>query len=120
LARRLRLGGRLLAKRDCVNVEFYRRLIDVLERHRLVRAPATTHREFALRAAEFLSAQPETQALAAVPHRVVDSFHRVRFGHESIAREHEAELLAAVSDLEARIEGANGSNGERSQSKSPR
>lgn len=115
LARRLRFRRRGSEDRGRVTVELYRRLVDVLEHHRVVRSPATTHREFARQASEILASRAETQAVAQVPPRVVDVFHRIRFGHESVVPEQEAELLAAVSDLEARMNGGNGNGKHRAR-----
>lgn len=87
---------------------------------RVVRPPATTHGEFARRASEFLASRPDTRAMAEIPNRVVDVFHRIRFGHETVVPEQEAELFAAVSDLEARMNGANGTGARHSADRTSR
>jgi hypothetical protein len=110
LARRFRGQGRSAENGQRVEVEFYRRLIEVLQESDLVRSPSSTHREFAGLARRRLAAQPHTRDVAEVPERIVDWFHRVRFGHEPMAPERETELTAAIAQLRTCLERGNGAS----------
>ena len=107
LMRRFRWGRQSADNGQTIEVEFYRRLVEVLERHQLIRPPASTHLEFASLAGQNLAMQPHTQSVAGIPGRVIESFQRVRFGHEALAPEQEAELLTSISELEKCIERGN-------------
>jgi hypothetical protein len=77
---------------------FYRRLAQLLAEYDLERTTAETQKEFAARAARFLTGNgAQTQPVAEVPQRVVEAFYRVRFGHGEL----DAETLQGLeSDLD--------------------
>jgi transglutaminase-like putative cysteine protease len=88
-------------------VTFFLRLVRLLSRSGLERAPAETQREFARRAASFLAARPPaSDTVASVPEQVVDAYYRVRFGHRPLDDEAVAWLDARLDDLERSLEPA--------------
>jgi hypothetical protein len=83
---------------------FYRRMVQLLARCELVRTPAETQREFALRARAFLARQaPTLQQVAEVPQEVVAAFYRVRFGHLELEPASLQELDDRLDELEVRL-----------------
>ncbi len=86
-------------------VGFYRRLVLLLARHDLKRAPAETQGEFARRAFRFLRGRDDgdRQDVAALPEKVVEAFYQVRFGRRELSPEALAELDASLDALEARL-----------------
>ena len=82
---------------------FYRRLVALLARLPVRRAPGQTARELAADAAEQLNHGGPQAAVAELPGEIVEAYYRVRFGlaaldsHEQAAIEHAlAELSPAV------------------------
>jgi hypothetical protein len=84
-----------------IGVQFYRRLVTLLEEYGLERPPAETPREFATRAAIFLSGQGSaTEAVADVPPLVVDAFYQIRFGEHTIREDDFDRVTARLDALE--------------------
>jgi transglutaminase-like putative cysteine protease len=83
---------------------FYRRMAHLLSRLELERTPSETQGEFAARASRLLSGRgvPE-QTVAEVPHRVVEAFYRVRFGHLELESASLQTLNAQLDALEASL-----------------
>lgn len=83
---------------------FYRRLVQLLSGFELQRGPAETQNEFAVRAARFLAGKgARTEAVAAVPSRIVDAFYRVRFGRQDLDPETLSSLEHDLDALENRL-----------------
>jgi hypothetical protein len=103
--RRRRLSGsKSEGSTESAGILFYRRLLHVLSGYGLERPPAETPREFARRAAVFLSGHGSgTEAVADVPPLVVDAFYRIRFGDHTIGDDDFAHVTARLDALEARI-----------------
>ena len=80
----------------------YARLLELLGRQGLRRAPAETPLEFARSARERLF-NHSVVAAADVPAQVVASFYAVRFGQRAIAQADEARLMAGLDSLERAI-----------------
>jgi transglutaminase-like putative cysteine protease len=103
-------------------VEFYRRLEQVLARLRLGRKRGQTPREFAVEAGGRLADQPERQPLAALPRRIVEAFYRVRYGGQTLSSQDMALVDTALAELEVRlapdprVDGLLGRNGSRNGS----
>ncbi len=82
-------------------VAFFLRLVRMLSRTGLERAPAETQREFARRASTFLTQRPTNRdGLATVPEQVVDAYYRVRFGQRPLPPETVSWLDQRLDDLE--------------------
>jgi transglutaminase-like putative cysteine protease len=85
---------------------FYRRLAQLLSGYELLRTPAETQKEFALRASRFLTTQgPRTQAVAGVPEKIVRAFYQVRFGHQDLDQDTLLELEQDLDLLQSRLGG---------------
>jgi hypothetical protein len=88
-----RLGGRR------VEIEFYRRLENLLARHGLVREPAQTQREFAAAAGACLAAVTGKGRLESLPGVVADAFYRVRFGRQPLDNLQAQTVEQALAEL---------------------
>ncbi len=85
-------------------VAFYGRLLRLLGEFGLERPPAETPREFARRAAVFLSGHGSgTDVVADVPPLVVDAFYRFRFGDHTLGDDNSSHVNARLDALEARL-----------------
>ena len=73
-------GSRRRRARRTVQVEFYRRLENLLARRGLVRVPGQTQREFAAVAGVRLAMTTGEHRMADLPALVADAFYLVRFG----------------------------------------
>jgi transglutaminase-like putative cysteine protease len=83
---------------------FYRRMAQLLSRLELERTPSETQGEFAARASRVLAGRgQQEQSVAEVPHRVVDAFYRVRFGHLELEPASLQRLNAQLDALEASL-----------------
>jgi hypothetical protein len=80
-------------------VEFYRRLEAILARRNLMRSPAQTQREFALRVGDELATDPQTIQVAAIPRRIAELFYRVRFGREHLDEQHLDAVERGLAEL---------------------
>jgi transglutaminase-like putative cysteine protease len=90
-------------------IEFYRRLEELLARHDLLRTPGQTQREFAHLAGGQLAESPVTQRVALVPRQIVEAFYRVRFGRRPLDN-HEAQAVEqALAELAGALDGARAS-----------
>ncbi len=87
-----------------VGILFYRRLVGLLAELGLERPPAETPREFARRAAIFLSGRGlGTEAIADVPPLVVDAFYQIRFGEHTIRDDDFEHVNARLDALELHL-----------------
>lgn len=85
-------------------IAFHGRLLRLLAEVGLERPAAETPREFARRAAIFLSGNGSgADAVADVPPLVVDAFYRVRFGEHVLPPDQLAHLDARLDALEAHL-----------------
>ena len=85
-------------------VAFHARLLRLLGELDLIRPPAETPREFARRAAIFLSGHGTgADAVADVPPLVVDAFYRIRFGEHVLNPRDLDHLDARLDALEAHL-----------------
>ena len=85
-------------------IYFYRRLLKLLGEYGLDRPPAETPREFARRAAIFLSGHGSgTEGVADVPAVVVDAFYQIRFGDHTIRDDDFERITARLDALEAHL-----------------
>lgn len=83
---------------------FYRRLAQLLADYDLERSPAETQNEFALRASRFLSSRlAGVQEVAYVPHKIVEAFYQVRFGHRDLDADRLRILEEDLDLLQARL-----------------
>lgn len=100
---RARLGALQAAdeKRN-PEVAFFLRLVRLLARSGLERAPSETQREFARRASSFL-AQQSGNGLSKVPDKVVDAFYSVRFGQMTLDPESVQTLDEQLDALESAL-----------------
>jgi hypothetical protein len=107
-APRLWPGAAPIAGDDGRRVEFYRRLVALLRRRGLRRAPGQTPYEFATEAANRLAGTPGLEHLASCPQQVVRAFYQVRFGHQPLDnRQQEAveHSLSSLADGSRRLSG---------------
>ncbi len=81
-------------------VEFYRRLENVLQRHEIQRPRNQTQREFALVAGARLADRSVTRAVAGVPGQVAGAFYRVRFGQATLDKSEADAVEHALIRLE--------------------
>jgi len=65
-------------------VEFYERLVRILERYGVRRGGQQTPLEFALAAGAELVADNYTRTHATLPRRIVEMYYRVRFGRHAL------------------------------------
>ena len=77
-------GEAAFALDDSRRVQFYQRLIALLRKRGMRRAPGQTPYEFAAAAAGRLAATPGLEHLAPCPEQVVLAFYQVRFGHQPL------------------------------------
>jgi transglutaminase-like putative cysteine protease len=83
---------------------FYRRMAQMLADYDLERTSAETQREFAVRAARFLTGHgAQTESVAEVPQRVVEAFYRVRFGRGDLDPDTLQELESNLDLLQSRL-----------------
>ncbi len=85
--------------RDDERVEFYRRLVALLRKHGLRRAPGQTPYEFATTAAARLAATPGLEHLAPCPKQVVLAFYQIRFGHQPLDNHQQETVEYALGEL---------------------
>ena len=81
-------------------LEMYRRLEVTLARQGLVRHPAQTAHEFAVAAGGDLAEHIEHRRVAHLPRRIVDVFHRVRFGGRTLDNLEAEAVEHALAELE--------------------
>jgi hypothetical protein len=81
-------------------LEMYRRLEVTLARQGLVRHPAQTAHEFAVAAGGDLAEHIEHRRVAHLPRRIVDAFHRVRFGGRTLDNLEAEAVEHALAELE--------------------
>ena len=81
-------------------LEMYRRLEATLARQGLVRHPAQTAHEFAVAAGGDLAEHIEHRRVAHLPRRIVDVFHRVRFGGRTLDNLEAEAVEHALAELE--------------------
>ncbi len=92
-------GAVPMAGDDGRRIEFYRRLVALLRKHGLRRAPGQTAYEFATEAATRLAGTPGLEHLAAWPPQIVRAFYQVRFGHQPLERRQREAVEQALSEL---------------------
>ena len=104
LARRMARGDRSDPSSQAVGNSFFRRLLQLLESSGVTRPAAETPREFARRAAVFLSGQNLGHEIVAdVPPLVVDAFYRTRFGDHPLTEADHRHLIARLDALEHQL-----------------
>jgi hypothetical protein len=81
-------------------LEIYRRLESVLARRGLARHPAQTAYEFAVSAGGELAERAEHRRVAQLPRRIVEIFHRVRFGGRTLDKLEADAVEHALAELE--------------------
>jgi hypothetical protein len=81
-------------------LEMYRRLESALMRHGLSRQPQQTAYEFAVIAGGELAEQIEYRRVAHLPRRIVEVFHRVRFGGRTLDNSEAEAVEHALCELE--------------------
>ncbi|WP_435006301.1 transglutaminase TgpA family protein [Tundrisphaera lichenicola] len=97
-------GSKSSESSDSAGIVFYRRLLHLLAGYGLERPPAETPREFARRAAIYLSGHGSgAEAVSDVPPLVVDAFYRIRFGEHTISDEESHHVTARLDALESRL-----------------
>jgi protein-glutamine gamma-glutamyltransferase len=100
--RRLRPGSIAGSAGEQIEVDFHRRLGDLLARHGLRRRPGETQREFAQFAGSRLAQRLGKPALAPLPGEIVDAFYQVRFGRlplDNPGRQAVEQALARLDEL---------------------
>ena len=84
---------------------YFQRMTGLFKRAGLVRNPAETPREFALRAEGFLKQSGLTEdGLAAVPHNITESLYQVRFGKYSQSHETAERFTSDLDLLEQKLQ----------------
>ena len=86
-------------------LEMYRRLEVTLARQGLVRHPAQTAHEFAVAAGGDLAEHIEHRRVAHLPRRIIDVFHRVRFGGRTLDNVEAEAVEHALAELERALRG---------------
>ena len=76
---------RELAQRRAITVEFYARLLHLLQRFGLTEIQTLTPREFALRAEEQFQSRFHTAGITGTTLALVESFYAVRFGDQPLS-----------------------------------
>jgi len=100
MLRRLGLVGASGGGRETPVLEMYRRLEAALARQGFQRQPSQTAYEFALAAGGELAEHIEHRRVAHLPRRVVETFHRVRFGGRTLDNSEAQALEHALGELE--------------------
>ncbi|MDY0170456.1 MAG: DUF4129 domain-containing protein, partial [Thermoguttaceae bacterium] len=75
------------------------RLVALLRRRGLRRAPGQTPYEFATEAANRLAGTPGLEHLASCPQQVVLAFYQVRFGHQPLDNRQQEAVEHALGEL---------------------
>jgi transglutaminase-like putative cysteine protease len=101
--RKLGIVGPGRARDEAPTLEMYRRLEAALARQGLTRQPAQTAFEFAAVAGGELADRPEHRGVAHLPRRVVEVFHRVRFGGRTLDNSEVQALEHALCELERNL-----------------
>ncbi len=76
---------RELAQRRAITVEFYARLLHLLQRFGLADIQTLTPREFALRAEEQFQSRFHSAGITGIALALVESFYAVRFGDQTLS-----------------------------------
>lgn len=100
MLRKLGIVGRGRAHDELPTLEMYRRLELALARQGLTRQPAQTAFEFAVAAGGELAERLEHRGVAHLPRRVIEVFHRVRFGGRTLDNSEAQALEHALCELE--------------------
>lgn len=98
--RKLGIVGPGRAHDELPTLEMYRRLEVALARQGLTRQPAQTAFEFAALAGGELAERLEHRGVAHLPRRVIELFHRVRFGGRTLDNSEAQALEHALCELE--------------------
>ncbi len=91
---------RELAQRRAITVEFYARLLHLLQRFGLADIQTLTPREFALRAEEQFQSRFRTAGITGIAFALVESFYAVRFGDQPLS----ADQLNTIDQQLGRLE----------------
>jgi hypothetical protein len=88
------------------DIDFYRRLEQLLARYDLLRPASQTQREFAHLAGGQLAESPSTQRVALLPRTVVEAFYRVRFGRQALDNQELQAVEQALTELSGALDAA--------------
>ena len=93
-----------LAQRRAITVEFYARLLRILQRFGLAEVPSLTPREFADQAEKRFRPQFKQAGLAGTTHQLVEVFYAVRFGDRPLTSAQLASVELQLGELERSLE----------------
>ena len=101
-----RRGGKTKTKRAAgPEIEFYARLVRLLQQHGILRGPAETQREFADATRQRLLAMGVSNAAAGVPDEIAAAYYEARFGRRPVGDDATGRLHRAIEELQAAIDG---------------
>ena len=103
-ARRL---GKIRAEKERrrrIEVEFYRRFLNVAAKLGLTRSQGETPREFAHLAGPQIAETTENTDLKHLPSLITEAYYQVRFGRSPLDKTQQEEIELAVSQLEAIVQ----------------
>lgn len=82
---------------------FYKRFVEVLDKHELVRKPQQTHREFAREVCGKFSVHPSAKEITATVHEITELFNGVRFGGMDLSDQQRDRAQEQVDLLEKKL-----------------
>jgi transglutaminase-like putative cysteine protease len=86
-----------------IEIEFYRRLEQLLKKNGLVRPLGQTPREFAGIAGRWLAELTGEHRLAPLPSQIVDAYYGVRFGRHALDDPESREIDQVLHEIESQI-----------------
>lgn len=93
----------VMGRGDTVRVDFYERLVGMLEQHQLVRSPNQTHREFAEVVAHRFADHEQADLIGSHIKNLTESFNEIRFGGSRVGEDQAGDIATRLVELEAAI-----------------
>lgn len=86
------------------SIGFYHRMTEILERHKFVRLPSQTHREFAKEVAAAFASHPESGLIGSTVFEITELFNGVRFGNAELESDLVQQIDASLEELDAALQ----------------
>ena len=86
------------------SIGFYLQMTEILERHKLVRSPSQTHREFAGEVSAAFDSHPESGLISSTVYEVTELFNGVRFGNEELESDLASQVEISLKELDAALQ----------------
>ena len=79
-------------------------MTEILERHKFVRLPSQTHREFAKEVAAAFASHPESGFIGSTVFEITELFNGVRFGNAELESDLVQQIDASLEELDAALQ----------------